>query len=213
MSKKLPKSILILSYIFITSLVLAMVIVANIYLDIFSFSQSLAYIYLLVLFAICVNFGFSLLRFFTNFLKKGIVFYLFQWTLTIVLPVLLISLIELSVQKRIMKDVVSKMTPLIEYVDNYKKSHEKYPKEIKKGISKIDNFSYYHDKNSYMIKIVTSRVDMDGETIYFDSRDRHWYRFHQNQYEYFKDKKVIPPNIKNYLWFEKNTKITDKYKK
>ncbi len=207
MSKNLPKNIIILSYIFITSLVLATIIVANIYLDIFSFSQSSAYIYLLVLFAICVNFGFSLLRFFTNFLKKGIVFYLFQWTLTIVLPVLLISLIELSVQKKIMKDVVSKMTPLIEYVDNYKKSHNQYPDEIKKDISRIENFFYYHNKNSYMIKTVTSRVDMDGETIYFDSRDRHWYRFHQNQYEYFKDKKVIPPNIKRYIWFEKNTKL------
>lgn len=213
MKKTLPKNIIIKKRIFITSLVLCVVLIINTYMSIFPFSQSITYIVLLPLFAICINIGLDLLRYFTNFLNKGFIFYLFQWTFTIILPVLFISLMELALQKIIMRNVIAQTAPIISYINNYKKAHNALPDKIKKNISKIDNFTYYHNDKVFMLKTQKYSVDKEGETIFYNSKDKTWYRFHKNQYDYFKDKKVVPPNIKTYLWFEKNSKITDRYKK
>ncbi len=213
MQKILPKNIIIRKNIFIICLILSAILIINTYITIFPFSQSWAYIILLPLFAICINTGLSLLRYFTDFLKKGFVFYLFQWTLTLILPILLISLMELALQKIIMRDVIIKIEPIISYINKYKKTNNSLPNKIKKTALKIDNFAYYHNNKVYMVKTIVSSVDKRGEVIYFSSKDNHWYRFHKNQFEYFKDKKIMPPNIKQYLWFQKNTKVTDTYKK
>ncbi len=213
MEKILPKSILIAKSIFIVCLILSAVLVFNTYIKIFPFSQSWTYIILLPLFAICINLGLGLLRYYTDFLKKGLIFYLFQWIMTIILPILFISLMELAVQKILMRNVISKMSPIVNYIDNYKVKNNTLPVKIKKNISNIDNFTYYHNNKDYMIKTLVSAIDKKGETIFFNSKDKTWYRFNKNQYDYFKDKKIAPPNIKTYLWFEKNTKITDRYKK
>jgi len=212
MKKILPKNIILGKRIFIICLALSVVLIINTYLNIFPFSQSITYIILLPLFAICINIGLGLLRYFTNFLNKGFIFYLFQWTFTIILPVLFISLMELALQKIIMRHVIEKTAPIISYINNYKKTNNALPDKIKKNISKIDNFTYYHNDKVFMLKTLKYGVDKKGEVIYYNSKDKTWYRFHKNQYDYFKTKKIAPPNIKTYLWFEKNSKITDRYK-
>lgn len=211
MEEVLPKNIVIKKRIFIISLALSSILIINTYLSIFPFSQSMTYIALLPLFAICVNIGFDLLRYFTNFLNKGFIFYLFQWTFTIILPVLFISLMELALQKIIMRHVIAKTSPIINYIKDYKKIHNTLPDKIKKNISKIDNYTYYHNDKVFMLKTIKYVVDKEGEVIYYNSKDKTWYRFHKNQYDYFKTKKIAPPNIKTYIWFEKNSKITDSY--
>ena len=112
MEKILHKSIVIGKWIFIICLAFSVVLIVNTYFKIFSFSQSTAYLILLPLFAICINIGLGLLRYFTNFLKKGLIFYLFQWTFTIILPILFISLMELALQKIIMRNIIIKTTPI-----------------------------------------------------------------------------------------------------
>ena len=213
MQKILPKSIIVGRWVFITCLAFSIVLIINTYFTIFPFSQSLTYILLLPLFAICINIGLGLLRYYTNFLNRGLIFYLFQWTFTIILPILFISLMELALQKIIMRDVIARTAPIISYINNYQKTNNALPDKIKKSISKIDNFTYYHNNKVFMLKTIRYGIDKEGEVIYYNSKDKTWYRFHKNQYDYFKDKKIAPPNIKTYLWFEKNSKITDRYKK
>ncbi len=205
MNKTVPKSVSLTLKILILSFIISLILIVNSYFHILPISQSATYIALLPLFALCVNLGFSMLRYFTGFLKKGIVFYLFQWTFTIILPVLFISLIELSIQKIIMRSVVSQLSPIIRYIDSYQEKNGSLPPKLGMKIN-ADNLSYYHNKKAYMLKTEVTSVDKKGETIFYDSRTRHWYRFHQNQFDYFKNKKVMPPNIKSYIWFMKNTK-------
>ena len=205
MNKTVPKSVSLTLKILAISFAVSVILIFNSYFHMLPISQSATYIALLPLFALCVNLGFSMLRYFTGFLKKGIVFYLFQWTFTLILPVLFISLIELSIQKIIMRSVVSQLSPTIRYIDSYQEKNGSLPLKLGMKI-KADNLSYYHNKKAYMLKTEVTSVDKKGETIFYDSRTKHWYRFHKNQFDYFKDKKVMPPNIKSYIWFMKNTK-------
>jgi uncharacterized membrane protein YhaH (DUF805 family) len=187
--------------VFIVSFVLAIYIVFSLFSNPLRPTNSSAYIYLLILFAICVNLGLGILRNITNFSQNKWVFYTFQWVLTIVMPIVLILLIEHPLQKKIMWEVSDRMNPVIKYIDSYVKQNSKLPEIIQFDTSKIDSFGYYRKDKSYMVKTIVLSLDADGETIYYDSKDRKWYRFHHDQFAYFKDKKIIPKNIKNYLWF------------
>ncbi len=187
--------------IFIISFISSIYIVFSLFADPLVSAKPLAYLSLLILFAICVNLGLGILRNFTNFSQNKWVFYTFQWILTIIVPIVLILLIEHPLQKKMMWKVSNQMEPIIKYIDSYSKQNSKLPEKILYNTSKINSFGYFHRDKSYMIKTIISSIDTSGETIYYDSKNKKWYRFHHDQFEYFKNKKIMPENIKNYLWF------------
>ena len=46
-------------------------------------------------------------------------------------------------------------------------------------------------------------LDIDGAQIFYDSRDGRWYRFHNDAYQYYKNKKNKPKSIESYISFQK----------
>ncbi len=185
--------------VFVISFVFSIAILFNLFSNPLGASKSLSYTFLLILFAICVNLGLDILRNFVNFSQKGWVFYVAQWILTFLIPASLIVLIEHPLQKRIMFEVSKNMKPVLEYIQTYKNNEGTLPIKIKQ---KNDiKLKYYHKGKFYLLATDIYPSNSDKETIYFNSRDNKWYRFYNDQYEYYKDKKIVPPNLKEYLWF------------
>jgi len=48
-------------------------------------------------------------------------------------------------------------------------------------------------------------IDIDGARIFYDSRDKHWYQFHNDEYQYYQDKKEKPKSIEHYISFQEQT--------
>ena len=82
---------------------------------------------------------------------------------------------------------------------NYKNSNGALPAKIKE--SENLKLRYYKKDKFYMLATDIFSNGTDKETIYFNTKDNKWYRFHNDQYRYYRDKKVVPPNLKEYLWF------------
>ncbi|MFK5880824.1 MAG: hypothetical protein QM482_01310 [Sulfurospirillum sp.] len=185
--------------IFITSFVLSIVVLFNLFSNPLDSSKSVSYLLLLILFAICVNLGLGILKSFIDFSQNRWVFYTIQWILTFLVPVTLIVLIEHPLQKKIMADVSKSMEPTLNYIKNYKKNSAVLPVNIQ--ATKEIKLKYYRKGKFYMLATEIYPSKTDKETIYFNSKDNKWYRFHNDQYEYYKDKKIVPPNLKNFIWF------------
>ncbi len=204
MNKNLNRSNIIRVAVLIISFVLSIVVLFNLFLNPLSSSKLISYLFLLVLFAICINLGLRILKNFIDFSQNRWVFYVIQWILTLLVPFSLIVLIEHPLQMKIMADVSKNMAPTLIYIKDYEKNNGTLPSNIKnqEGMK----VKYYHNGKFFMLATDIYPNETDKETVYFNSRDNKWYRFHDSQYKYFKDKKIIPPNIKQYLWFQKNTK-------
>jgi len=187
--------------VFSISFVLSIAILSNLFSNPLDSSKSISYLFLLVLFAICINLGLSILKDFVNLSQSKWVFYIVRWTLTFIIPISLIVLIEHPLQKKIMADVSKSMKPTLKYIEQYKKDNGILPVSIKENGT--TNLNYYHAGKFYMLSRDIFPTASDKETIYFNSKDNKWYRFHNDQYKYYKDKKVVPPNLKEYIWFVK----------
>jgi hypothetical protein len=191
--------------IFSTSFVFSVALLYYIFSNPLSSEKSTLYLCLLLLFAVCVNLGLDILRNFVNFSQKGWVFYLVQWILTFIVPIALIVLIEHPLQKRIMANVSKEMTPALNFIQNYQKKSGTLPESLDGFVKKEGNLKlrYYKRDKFYILVADIFPDNSDKETVYFSSQDNRWYRFHNDQYEYYKDKKIVPPNLKSYLWFIK----------
>ena len=62
------------------------------------------------------------------------------------------------------------------------------------------------------IKISVSSIDTDGAKIFYDSRDRQWYRFHNDEYQYYQDKADKPKSIQIYTSLIKQMKTAESYR-
>lgn len=201
MKKLLSRNKTVKIAIFLTSFVLSIAILFNLFSNPLESSKSISYIFLLVLFAICANLGLDILRNFINFSQRRWVFYTIQWILTFLIPISLVVLIEHPLQKRIMADVSKEMKPTLDYIQTYKNNKGTLPIKIKQ---KNDiKLRYYRKGKFYLLATDIYPSNSDKEIIYFNSRDNKWYRFYNDQYDYYKDKKVVPQNLKEYLWFIK----------
>lgn len=195
----------IIGFIILCILMLYIVFIIN---DMFTYPlESLripSYAILSVLFIIFINLSILILRYFTSFMKKGYKFYSLLCVLSIFLPIFIISNIEGVIKDKILLSVQQKMSPIIKHIDN---------NDNLSGFNtdKLNNMHYYRGINIYMLTTTVPSIDIDGETIFYDSKTEKWYRFHNDMYDYYKDKKEIPNNIKRYIWLIKNTKLIKKF--
>jgi len=187
----------VISFIFLS---ICFILISFILIDILKYPlESLrapSYIILTLLLAVFINLFISILRYLTNFIKSNWKFYIFQWTATLILPFIIISFLEITIKDKIFKITQEKMKTIVVQIDKNKDI-----KLTKKSL----NFSLYRGDNIYMLKTIVPSIDIDGETIFFDSRNRKTYHFHNDMLDYYKDKKTIPIAIKRYIWLMKNT--------
>ncbi len=173
-----------------------------------------SYLILLISLAIAIFFSIGLLRHFTNFTGKSWIFYILQFLVALVLPLVLIGAVEGAVQKKILAVVKNDMTHIVTYINNYKVQEGNFPKGIDRAISNsysLNNITYYSNTDTYMLETSVPSIDIDGAKIFYDSRDRQWYEFHNDEYQYYQDKKEKPKSVANYISLIKQMKIVESY--
>lgn len=169
--------------------------------------------YLLLLFSLSlmIFLGIGLLRHFTNFIKNSWLFYTFQFLMALILPLIIISNIENKIQKTILVTVKNEFTPIITYIKDYKSQNGNVPTNIDKALFKshtLRSIYYLNDSYTFMLETDVSTIDIDGAKIFYDSRDKQWYQFHNDEYQYYQDKKDKPKSIDTYMSRIKQMKTT-----
>ena len=153
----------------------------------------------------------GLLRHFTNFIKKSWIFYTFQFLVALVLPLVIMGNVEDIIQEKTLATVKNELTPIITYIEDYKDQYGNVPKNITKVPIKphtLGNISYSYDSNIFMLETHVPSIDIDGTKIFYNSIDKHWYKFHNDEYQYYQDKKEKPKSIRTYISLLKQIKTT-----
>ena len=154
--------------------------------------------------------GVGLLRHFTKIIKKSWIFYIFQFLLAFAGSILVFSLFSVNVvnqsQEKMFISVKNELTPMIARIKKYQKKYGKTPfsiSVISVNNQKITNLYYYATSDNFILGTYIPSLDIDGAQIFYDSRDGQWYRFHNDTYQYYKNKKNKPKSIENYISFQK----------
>lgn len=155
------------------------------------------YIIISIFIVVCIILSTYLLRKFTHFIGKGVKFYLLLLVLLLFVPIAFIGTLEGIMKEKILIFVKKESTPLIKSINSSTEVIQP---------AKLKNMAYYKNDTIYMLKIIVPSIDIDGETIFYDSRSKEWHRFHNDMYEYYKNKQDIPESIEKYIWLIKNTK-------
>jgi len=116
--------------------------------------------------------------------------------------------IEDKIQEKILTTVKNEMTPIITYIEDYRDQYNDLPENITNISIKphtLSNISYAYSSNIFIVETDAPSIDIDGAKIFYDSRDKHWYKFHNDEYQYYQDKKVKPKSIENYISFQEQT--------
>jgi len=143
------------------------------------------YLILFVTFAFMVFFILKFLQYFTNFIKRPWIFYLLQFLL--------------------FTTIKNELAPVIIYIENQQRQYGKIPKTINLAsyhFKDIHNIYYFSTPNNFLIGVNTPSIDIDGEQVFYDSRDKTWYQFHNDMYQYYQNKKSKPKSIEKYISFQ-----------
>ncbi len=153
-------------------------------------------------------FGIGLLRHFTGFVKKTWIFYTFQFLFTAIVSFLIVSVFSTQVvthsQEKMFATVKNELIPIITYIEKHKEQYGKLPYNIGEAPLKpatLQNIYYDHNPDTFILGTYIASLDIDGAQIFYNSRDKQWYQFHNDMYEYYKDKKERPKSIEHYISF------------
>ncbi len=171
-----------------------------------------SYLILTLSLPVMIFLAIGLLRHFTNFIKKSWIFYTFQFLVALLLPLVIMANVENKIQEKTLATVKHELTPIITYIESYKDQYGYIPEDITNVSIKphtIGNISYSYDSNIFMLETHVPSIDIDGGRIFYDSRDKHWYQFHNDEYQYYQDKKEKPKSIRTYMSLLKQIKTTN----
>lgn len=159
-------------------------------------------------------FAIGLLRHFTGFAAKSWKFYTSQILFSLFLSFLMVSLFSsfaaTRAQEALLDTVKKDLSPVILYIEAYQKAYGKTPSGIKTALvnpTTINNIYYLSIPDRFIVGVHVASIDIDGAQIYYDSRDQHWYRFHNDIYQHYQDKKEKPESIEKYSAFQKQTAL------
>ena len=168
-----------------------------------------SYLILTLSLPVMIFLAIGLLRHFTNFIKKSWIYYTFQFLVTLMLPLVIMGNIEDKIQEKTLATVKHELTPMITYIENYKDQYGYVPENITKvpiNPHILENISYAYNSNIFMLETHVPSIDIDGTRIFYNSKDKHWYQFHNDEYQYYQDKKEKPDSIGTYMSLLKQIK-------
>lgn len=188
------------------SVVAAVYIVLEMMLSPLTSARSAGYLLLFVSAAIAVNTSVGL--FFQAMHDRirrwlRILMHLF---LTLLIPLFLIPLVEHMMQGRVLQVVEDELAPIIASIDAYAQDNRALPAGIDDvhlnaiGIARV---SYYREGSHYALAALVPAMDMDGETIYYDSLTRSWARVHNDILNYYGDRDDAPDAVRGYRALQK----------
>ncbi len=156
----------------------------------------------------------GLLRHFTGFLKKSWIFYTFQFLSAVIVSFLIVSIFSSQVitnsQEKMFSTVKNELTPIVTYIEKHKEQYGKLPYSIGKAPLKpatLQNIYYDHTSDTFILGTYIASLDIDGAQIFYNSRDKQWYQFHNDLYQRYKDKKERPQSIEHYISFHNQTDV------
>ncbi len=173
------------------------------------YGRIVSYLILTLSLPVMVFLAIGFLRHFTNFIKKSWIFYTFQLLIACILPLVIMGNMENKIQEKTLATVKHELTPIIIYIENYKDQHGNVPENITKVPTDphiLENISYAYNSNIFMLETHVPSIDIDGARIFYDSRDKHWYQFHNDEYQYYQNKKEKPDSIGTYMSLLKQIK-------
>ncbi len=173
-----------------------------------------AYLILLPSLFLSIFLAIGLLRHFISFAQKRWIFTLFQILIAFLLPFILIGMIEERVKEKALTVVQGEISSVITYIDKYKKKNGNLPQDIIQTLSNsstLSNITYYAGIQDFMLETDVPSIDIDGNKIFYDSRDMKWYEFHNDEYQYYQDKKEKPESITRYISLQKQMKAVERY--
>lgn len=209
----------------ISIIIFVMSLLSTIYVSFLLFHETIGIgqIFLsLLLFALVfltLFFAISLLRHFTGFVKRSWIFYMFQFLITIIVSFLLVSFFSTKIitqsQERMVATVKSDLIPIVTYIHKYKEQYRKVPQSIAATIKPktINNIYYYSTSDNFILGSYVPSLDIDGAQIFYDSRDKHWYQFHNDMYQHYQDNKEKPKSIEKYISCKKQTGLISSFLK
>jgi len=152
----------------------------------------------------------TLLRHFTGLIKRSWKFDIFQFFFAMLISFLTVSIFSSSVVAHLQEaqlDTIKKdLRPVIFYIEEYQKSYGKTPSDIQASLGSpttINNISYQALPKHFIVGVQISTIDIDGAQVFYDSRDLHWYRFNNDMYQYYQERKEKPPEIERFISFQK----------
>ncbi len=212
-NKKIFRRIDIISLIvFIISLSTTVYIVLALLSEKPGIGQAMLSFILIITLVLTLFFGIGLFRHFTEFMKKSKLFYILQTLVSVILPLLVIPIFSSNVikhsQEEMFTTVKNELAPTITYIEKYQKVHGKIPNitsNIPIKLTTIKNLYLYKTLDNFLLGVNIPSIDIDGAQIFYDSRDKHWYRFHNDIYQHYQDKKDKSKSIQKYVSFQKQT--------
>lgn len=170
--------------------------------------QTLLSFVLMLSLALTLFFGIGLLRHFTGWVQKSKLSYTMQTLLSVLLPFFIVPIFSNSAithsQEKVFSTVKSELAPLVTYIEAYQAEYGKLPQSIAKASNKpatLKNIYYDHTPHNFILGTYIASLDIDGAQIYYNSRNKQWYQFHNDMYQYHKDKKERPESIEHYISF------------
>lgn len=159
-------------------------------------------------------FGIVLLRHFTEFVKKSWIFYTFQFLLAIIFSFLIVTMFTGQVvtysQEKVFTTVKSELEPMVAYIEQYQKEQGRNPENIRNVTAMpptLRNLYYFSAVNSFILGTHIASLDIDGAQIFYDSRDKTWYQFHNDMYQHYQDKVEKPKSIESYISFHEQGNV------
>lgn len=191
--------------------VAAVYIVTEMALSPLTSARSAGYLLLFICAAVTVNLLFGLLRQTMAASVRGWLFTLIKWFLTLLLPLFLIPLVENMMQGRVLQAVEADLGPVVAYLHEYRSEHASVPDRLapeRFEKSAIARFVYFRKGSEYALAALVPAMDMDGETIYYDSASRGWLRVHNDLLHYYGDRDDAPDAVKRYREVQRMPSVT-----
>ena len=195
-------------FIFIVSLLVTIYVIDMLLHEDLGIGQTFLSFILLISVFLTLFFAIGLLRHFTGFVKKSWIFYIFQFLSAVIVAFIVVPIFSTQVithsQEEMSATVKNELTPIIRYIEKYQQKYGKLPQSIGEAPIKpetLKNVYYDHTPHTFILGTYIASLDIDGAQIFYNSRDKQWYQFHNDMYQYYKDKKEKPKGIEHYMSF------------
>jgi hypothetical protein len=106
-----------------------------------------------------------------------------RWLLTLVLPILFTGFVNAQTDSREQRDIARSFAPLLGSIDQFAARNGQFPEDLS-GHLKLNptylRFTYMFAKDAYVIETRGGSIDIDGSTVFFNSKVKTWSRIHND---------------------------------
>jgi hypothetical protein len=106
-----------------------------------------------------------------------------RWVLTLILPLVLMTLLNAQTNAREMQQIAKRFAPLLDFIERSVVENGHAPTDLSSYVSDHplqSRFTYLYADERYMVQTRGGSIDIDGSTVYFNSTSNTWSRIHND---------------------------------